>query len=370
MLNVELHKRRGDFTLDVEVRAPTPGLVALFGRSGCGKSTLVNLIAGLVPPDRGMVRLDDEVLYDSTRRINIPAERRRIGYVFQDSRLFPHLNVLGNLRYGEKRALKRGVAAQVQFEELVALLGLGALLGRRTHQLSGGEQQRVALGRALLAQPRLLLLDEPLASLDLARREELLPYLERLRDRRSIPMIYVSHQFEEVLRLATYVVLMNAGAVTAQGDLAAVSRLPELRSIVGPDVMGAVLAGEVRTVDANAALAQVRVGAGELIVPADGLKPGQRLRVQLLARDLIIATEPPRALSVRNVLQGTVVSLVPDEAQTLQVEIDIGGTTVIARVTNHASAQLELRGGLRVWVLVKTVSLRGHVYPLASPQAD
>jgi len=217
----------------------------------------------------------------------------------------------------------------------------------------------------LLSQPQLLLMDEPLASLDLARRDELLPYLERLRDQLSIPMVYVSHQFDEVLRLATYVVLLDAGAVSAQGDLTTVSRRSELRAIVGPDSMGAVIEGKVGQVDATAGLARLQVGANEIVISANGLRVGQSVRIQLLARDLILATEAPRALSVRNILQGSVISALPDDAQTQQIEIDIGGATVLARVTDDASTQLALKPGSKVWVLVKTVSLRGHVFPLA-----
>jgi molybdate transport system ATP-binding protein len=374
VLSVALKKQRGSFALNVAFQAPTPGLVALFGRSGCGKSTLVNMLAGLLQPDEGRVSLNDSVLYDSTNRVSVAAERRRIGYVFQDSRLFPHFNVVGNLTYGEKRALKGAATARIRLDEIVELLGLSALLDRRPHQLSGGERQRVAVGRALLSQPQLLLLDEPLASLDLGRRHELLPYLERLRDQLSIPMVYVSHQFDEVLRLATYVVLLEAGSVVAQGDLATVSRRPELRVMVGPDSMGGVIEGQVSRVDELTGLARLQVGrSNELIVAANGLQNGQRIRVQLLARDLILATEPPRALSVRNVLEGTITAIVADEAQTQQVEIDIGGHTVLARVTDDASRQLALKTGLTVWVLVKTVSLRGHVFPLApvaSPPVD
>jgi molybdate transport system ATP-binding protein len=370
VLSVRFKKQRGDFNLDVAFSAPTPGLIALFGRSGCGKSTVVNLLAGLLTPDEGSVRLGNDVLHDSAARINVPAERRRIGYVFQDARLFPHLDVLGNLRYGEKRARVQPHA--IRFDDIVDLLGLRALLKRRPHQLSGGERHRVALGRALLSQPRLLLLDEPLASLDLARREELLPYLESLRDRLAIPMVYVSHQFDEVLRLATHVVLMEAGGVLAEGDLAAVSVRPELRAIVGADSVGAVVEGDVHHIDTPAGLATIRVGSNEVSVSVNGLQTplhdaARRVRVQLLARDLILATEPPRGLSVRNTLHGTIAAMSADIEHTQLVEIDIGGPRVMARVTQAASAELGLRAGQSVWVLVKAVSLRGHVFPLSKP---
>ena len=208
MLSVAVKKTRGTFSLDAAFELPTPGVVALFGRSGSGKSTLVNIIAGLLGADSGRVALGDEVLLDTARRIYVPPERRRIGYVFQDARLFPHLSVAANLRYGERRTPAQ---RYVSLDTVAGLLDLGSLMDRRTQQLSGGERQRVAIGRALLSQPSLLLLDEPLASLDAARRGEVLPYLETLRDQLAIPMVYVSHDFDEVLRLATYVVLMESG---------------------------------------------------------------------------------------------------------------------------------------------------------------
>ncbi|HEY2591041.1 MAG TPA: molybdenum ABC transporter ATP-binding protein [Steroidobacteraceae bacterium] len=375
MIEVALKKRRGSFALDVAFRtsdgeADSPGVIALFGPSGCGKTTTVHAISGLLRPDAGIVRIGDATLFDSMRGIDVPAERRRIGYVFQDARLFPHLDVLKNLRYGAKRTREEG--PPIDFDEVVDLLGLEPLLSRSPRRLSGGERQRVALGRALLCRPRLLLLDEPLASLDVARRAELLPYLERLRDRLSVPMIYVSHQFEEVLRLATHVVLLEAGRVVAAGDVAAVSVAPELRAAVGSDALGAVVEGEIEAVDTAAGLARLRVGAGTLMIQADELAPRRRVRVQLLARDLILGVEPPRGLSVRNCLEGTLVRLAPDAARTQLVEIDIGGPRLIAQVTTSASTELNLRAGQRLWVLVKTVSLRGHVYPavgaLRAPQ--
>src|SRR5262249_26459287 len=212
----------------------------LFGGSGSGKTRVVDLMAGLLRPEAGRIEVDGEVLFDAGWR-DLAPERRAVGYVFQDARLFPHRNVAGNLRYGELRAGARAPTAS--FAEVVELLGLGDLLARRPHQLSGGERQRVAIGRAVLSRPRLLLLDEPLAAIDRARRQEVLPYLERLRDRFRIPIVYVSHQFEEVLQLATHVVLIDGGRVAAQGDVANVSRDPALRALIGADAAGAVVEG-------------------------------------------------------------------------------------------------------------------------------
>jgi len=364
MLKVSVMKRWQDFELQVRFQVPTPGVVALFGRSGCGKSTTVNLVAGLVPVDDGRIELDGQVLEDTDYGISIPAEQRGIGYVFQDSRLFPHFTVAGNLDYGLKRAGARNIATPIEFEPVVSLLGLGGLLHRRPHQLSGGERQRVSLGRALLSQPRLLLLDEPLASLDVARREEVLPYLEALRDALSIPMMYVSHQFEEVLRLATHIVVMDAGKVLAQGPVSEVSLMPEMRAVIGSDAIGAVLDGVIESTADSQGISGVRVGRGLLQVSLRGLVIGTRVRVQLLARDIILATEPPRGLSVRNALEGTVTEVTPDDQDARLVKVDIGAATVLSRVTGDAAAELRLRPGLTVWVLVKAVSTRGHAFPL------
>jgi molybdate transport system ATP-binding protein len=360
VLSVALNKRRNGFALQVAFDAPTPGVVALFGRSGCGKSTIVDLIAGLLEPDEGHVRLDSVALMDTRERSAVPAERRRIGYVFQDSRLFPHFSVAGNLRYGLKRA--RAVEQRIGFDEVVSLLGLASLLARRPRQLSGGERQRVALGRALLSQPRLLLLDEPLASLDAARREEVLPYFEALRDRLSIPMIYVSHQFDEVLRLATHVVLLDSGKVVAQGSPGEVSLRPELRAIVGPEAVGAVLDATITAVDSARKLAELRLGRGLLHIGAREARVGASVRVQLLARDIILATQAPHSLSVRNSIEGVVDEVLDDDEDAKLVRVDIGGAIVLARVTHAAVDALGLQRGTAVWVLIKAVSMRGHTF--------
>ena len=361
MLRVSLTKRRGEFTLSAAFAAPTPGVIALCGRSGSGKTTLIEMLAGLLPPDAGEVQLAGTTLTDTRRGIAVAPERRRIGYVFQDARLFPHMTVAGNLRYGQKRA---GAAPHfIRFEEVVELLGLGALCGRRPHQLSGGERQRVALGRALLAQPQLLLLDEPLASLDVARREEVLPYLERLRDWLAIPMVYVSHQFDEVLRLATWLVLLEAGQVLADGPVGELSVRPELRSVLAPDLVGSVVDGLVTRVDA-AGTVELAVGAGKLQASLRDAPAGTRVRVQLLARDIILATQPIQGLSVRNALLGTVVDVTPDDPGSVLVKVDVGGPLVLARISTEALEALRLRPGDAVWALVKAVSTRGHVFRL------
>ena len=362
MFSVGVRKRRGTFNLDAKFEAPTPGVVALFGRSGSGKSTLVNIVAGLLDADAGRVAIDDRVLLDSDAGVNVPPQRRRIGVVFQDARLFPHLSVAGNLNYGRKRAAPPFF---VNLETVADLLGIGALMDRRTHQLSGGERQRVAIGRALLSQPSLLLLDEPLAALDAARRDEVLPYLETLRDELSIPMAYVSHDFDEVLRVATHLVLLDRGRTLAQGDLSSMSLNPDLRAIIGADAVGAIIEGTVLGTDTDTGLLRVQVGQGELKIearePYARAGVGAKLRVQLLARDLIVATTAPRDLSVRNVLEGTIRQVADDSGGSDLITIDIGRALIMARVTHAATRELSLAPGRRAWALVKTMSLRGHV---------
>jgi molybdate transport system ATP-binding protein len=362
MLQVRVVKRFPEFLLAADFVAPTPGVIALFGRSGSGKTTLINVISGLLAAQAAEVRLDEEVLTDTRAGILVPPERRRIGYVFQEARLFPHLTVAGNLQYGARRA--RAASAAIGYEEVVALLGLGALLQRRPHQLSGGERQRVSIGRALLSQPRLLLLDEPFASLDAARREELLPYLVALRDRLWIPMVYVSHQFDEVLRLATHVVLLEAGQVLAHGPVNEMSLNGLLQSIVGPDHVGAVLDGVVTRLDEENGTAELAVGTGTLQISLRGVPLGARVRLQLLARDIILAAQPVQGLSVRNALASTVLGLEDDAYGAVLVRLDVGGATVLARITHAAQRALALHPGDAVWTLVKAVSTRGHTFTL------
>ena len=363
MLQVAASKRYEGFALQAQFDAPTPGVTALFGRSGSGKTTLVNIISGLLPADAARVQLDDAVLTDTQAGIHEPPERRHIGYVFQEPRLFPHLTVSGNLNYGARRARRRPQV--VAAEEVIALLALAPLLQRRPHQLSGGERQRVSLGRALLAQPRLLLLDEPFASLDAARREELLPYLVALRDRLSIPMVYVSHQFDEVLRLATHVVLLESGQVLAHGPINEMSLRAELQSMVGPEHVGAVVDGVVTRLDEADGTAELAVGTGTVQVSLRHVPVGTRVRLQLLARDIILAVQPVQGLSVRNALASTVLAVDADDYGGILVRLDVGGATVLARITQAARRALHLRPGDAVWTLVKAASTRGHTYPLA-----
>ncbi len=341
------------FALNVDLELPGRGVTALFGRSGCGKTTLLRCMAGL---ERGSGRLvvGDETWQDA--HCFMPTHRRPLGYVFQDARLFPHLDVAANLDYGRRRS---GNAPGVVGDDVLDLLGLGPLLGRMPAHLSGGEQQRVAIARALLARPRLLLMDEPLASLDHARKQEFLPWLERLREELDIPLIYVSHAPDEVARLADHLVVMDAGCAVAQGPLAETLASIDLPVHLGEDA-GAVFEATVAERDAEWHLARVSFDGGELWVRDNGTPLGRRVRVRILARDVSIAASRHEDTSILNVLPASVVQLGTEDhpAQAI-VRLAIGPTPLLARVTRRSAARLALRPGLAVWAQIKAVALVG-----------
>jgi molybdate transport system ATP-binding protein len=349
-LTVEIGLKRPDFTLDVAFDSPG-GVTALFGRSGAGKSTLAGLIAGLVKPDRGRITLDGEVLVDRATGLFVPPHRRRIGSVFQDGRLFPHLSVRRNLLYGAWFAGRR--AAGRPLDDIVELLGIGPLLARRPATLSGGEKQRVAIGRALLMGPRLLVLDEPLAALDQARKDEILPYLERLRDEMRLPMVYVSHSRDEVVRLADQLVVLEAGKLVSAGPIAEVSSRFDPASA---SEAAAVLAVSVGAIDAAHGLATLDFPGGTLRVPVGRLTLGQKLRLQIRARDVAIATEPPTGLSMLNSLPATILEQVPTGPTAVGLRLDCGGTVLVAEITRLSAEALQLAPGRRVHALIKSVS--------------
>jgi molybdate transport system ATP-binding protein len=365
MLSVALQHRLGDFTLDAGFDSEA-GLTALFGRSGAGKTTLVNAIAGLIRPRRGRIVLDGEILTDTERRIFVPMHRRRIGYVFQEGRLFPHLNVRQNLLYGRWFAPQRGAAAG-EIDHVIDLLGLGDLLSRRPANLSGGEKQRVAIGRALLARPRLLVMDEPLASLDETRKGEILPYIERLRDDTGIPIVYVSHSIPEVTRLATTMVLMSDGRVVATGPTASVMGRLDLFPLTGRAEAGALLNTRVAEHDLTFGLTTLRAAAGNLRVPRLDLPLGTALRVRIRARDVMIALSPPEGLSALNVLPGTVVELGQGEGPILDLRLDCAGEALIARLTRRSIERLGLAPGKPVYAVIKSIAFDHQAFAGTAP---
>jgi molybdate transport system ATP-binding protein len=367
MLEVDIEHRLGGFALDVHFRSGR-GLTALFGRSGAGKTSVVNAIAGLLRPQRGRIAVDGAVLLDTERGVVIPAHRRRIGYVFQEGRLFPHLTVRQNLLFGRWFAPRGETAAG--FDDVVDLLGIGPLLARRPGRLSGGEKQRVAIGRALLANPRLLLMDEPLASLDAARKDEILPYLERLRDEATVPIVYVSHAAAEVARLATTIVLIAEGTVRAVGPVTEVMGRAGLYPLAGGFEAGAVLAVTVAAHDARWELTELAGGFGRLTVPRLNLPVGSRLRVRIRARDVILALARPAGISALNVLAGEVEALAPVAEGALEVQLRLGPERLLARVTRRSGEALGLVPGQQVFALIKTVAIDRRSLGRDSETAD
>jgi molybdate transport system ATP-binding protein len=364
MLSVAVEHRLGDFRLDAAFESGG-GLTALFGRSGSGKTSLVNAIAGLIRPARGHIAVDGEVLTDTASGVFVPARRRHVGYVFQEGRLFPHLTVRQNLLYGHWFASRRGRSGEVQ--HVIEMLGIGELLGRRPANLSGGEKQRVAIGRALLARPRLLVMDEPLASLDEERKTEILPYIERLRDEFAIPIVYVSHALAEVTRLATTIVVMTEGRVAAVGPTAEIMGRIDLFPLTGRAEAGAILNTRVAEHDVRFGLTTLRTAAGDLRVPYIDMRLGARLRVRIRARDVMIALEPPQGLSALNILPGTVAEIGEPEGASVEMRLDCNGEALIARLTRRSVEALDLVPGRQVYAVIKSIAFDHQAFAGAAP---
>jgi molybdate transport system ATP-binding protein len=367
MLSVAVRHRFGEFQLDAAFDSPG-GLTALFGRSGAGKTSLINAIAGLFRPEEAQIVVDGEVLTDSERGVFVPARRRRIGYVFQEGRLFPHLTVRQNLLYGRWFARQGGGAGEV--ERVVELLGIGGLLGRRPANLSGGEKQRVAIGRALLSHPRLLVMDEPLASLDEARKAEILPYIERLRDHSAVPIVYVSHAIAEVTRLATTMVVLSEGRVAAVGPAAAIMGRLDLFPLTGRAEAGAILGTRVAEHDLTFGLTTLRAAAGRLRVPHLDLPLGASLRIRIRARDVMIALSPPVGLSALNVLPGVVAEIGGGEGPIVDIRLDCVGEALIARLTRRSVESLGLVPGRPVYAVIKSIAFDHHAFAGAAPASS
>lgn len=352
MLEVQLKHGFDGFTLDAGFVAPR-GITVLFGRSGSGKTSIVNAVAGLLRPEAGRISLDGRALTDTDKGLWRPPHKRRIGYIFQEGRLFPHLSVRQNLRYGAWFAPKG--APREDMGRVVEMLGIGPLLDRRPGALSGGEKQRVAIGRALLSAPRLILADEPLAALDEARKAEILPYFERLRDEVEIPILYVSHAASEVARLATTIVALEAGRVIAAGPAAEVLGDPAVLP-AGAREAGAVLTARVVRHHEDG-LTELDMGGVALLLPRVQRQPGVSLRVRIAAHDVILAREAPRGLSALNILPGVVAEIRAGEGPGALVALDTPAGRVLARITRRSVASLALEPGTSVHAILKSVAV-------------
>jgi molybdate transport system ATP-binding protein len=359
MIEAHLFLTRGAFTLDVAV-STGKGITALFGPSGSGKSTVLNLIAGLAPPDRGRIAVDGIVFTDTERGITVPPHQRRIGYVFQDALLFPHLNVRRNLSYG--RWFRRA-RATVDFDQVVKLLGIAPLLARAPATLSGGERQRIAIGRALLSNPRLLLMDEPLAALDIERKAEIIPYIERLRDDLDLPVLYVSHAVDEVARLADRVIMLDHGLITAQGT---VSEILGARLGLGQDRFArvAVINGSNPAYDERYGLTTVDHPAGRIAVPGHLSPRDKEVRIVVRAIDVTLSLTRPNEISVRTMLKGTIAAIENGQGPVVIAEVELaGGDRLAAAITRKAVDELGLAAGDAVFCLIKAVSIDERLMP-------
>lgn len=366
LLHIDVRGRAGDFTIDATIHAG-PGVTALFGRSGTGKSTLVNMVAGLVTPTDGVITVAGETLFDSTKGINLKPEQRGVGYVFQDARLFPHMSVAGNLSYGMKRLDYAQHTAT--FERVVELLGLRPLLARRPAKLSGGEKQRVAIARALLSNPRILLMDEPLSNLDAQRKSEVLPYIERLSADFALPVLYVSHAVDEVVRLADTLVLVDDGRVKAQGLVEDIMGRLDLAPFTGRYEAGAVLGAQVAGHDAKLGLTRLTILGHTLYTPQVDVAVGDTVRLRIRARDVALALVPPGQTSILNQLPVHVHEIVTEGGPHAEVALtvtpskdheDAKPQTVLARITRKSLIDLGLNPGTSAYVLIKAVAIDRH----------
>ena len=356
MLVIDIKKQLGDLELDVQLSLPSTGISAVFGRSGAGKSSLANIISGLTSPDIGRITLNNSVLFDSEAKVAVPPEQRHIGYVFQDARLFPHYKVEGNLLYGcNGKKTSR-------FGDVVKLLDIESLLQRYPHSLSGGEKQRVAIGRAILSEPTLLIMDEPLASLDLPRKHEVMPYLERLAKEIQTPIIYVSHSLDEILRLADHMVLLNQGRVSLSGDITDVWSSPLMRPWLNASEHSVLLEGTITELHEEHPMTLVTLNNSQQGVwvksPCDCTEKGQKIRLRIRANDVSLIKQQPDQSSIRNILPVIIESLTEDkENDVVAVKLNLSGHVLWANITRWAKEDLALKPGQHWFAQIKGVSV-------------
>ncbi|WP_293773752.1 molybdenum ABC transporter ATP-binding protein ModC [uncultured Pantoea sp.] len=350
MLSLNFTQQQGDHQLEIDLQIPARGITAIFGVSGAGKTSLINAISGLTQPQHGRIQLKDRLLFDAEQQISLPPEKRRIGYVFQDARLFPHYRVRGNLQYGMASGMK------AQFDNLVSLLGLEALLARFPRSLSGGEKQRVAIGRALLTAPDMLLLDEPLASLDLPRKRELMPYLQKLAKQVDIPMLYVSHSLEEILQLADNVLVLDAGKVKAFGPLERVWSSSAMRPWLPVSELTSVLRVQVLEQHPDYPMTALSLGDQHIWVSRVNQPVKTPLRIRIASADVSLALQPPQHSSIRNILPAQVVELL-EVGDQVEVKLRIGISELWARITPWARDELGIRPDQWLYAQIKSVSV-------------
>ncbi|KFZ37574.1 molybdate transporter ATP-binding protein [Shewanella mangrovi] len=353
MLTIDINKQLGDTLLQVTAELPTYGVSAIFGRSGAGKTSLVNILGGLATPDSGRVQLGERVLFDASRRINLRPEQRGTGFVFQDARLFPHYSVSGNLNYGRPR---RG--RKTSFDTVVELLGLEKLLPRYPAALSGGEKQRVAIGRALLTEPELLLMDEPLASLDLPRKKELLPYLQRMAEELKLPIVYVSHSLDEILQLADHMLVLDSGKMVLNGALEQVWDSPLLRPWQSVQEQSSLLSARVVETLPSYEMSRLDLTQDISLWVNKLLPQGESIRARIHSNQVSVCRERPQSTSIRNVLPVTLSAIETAETgQYVSLKLDLAGKVLWANITRWALDELQLVVGEPLFAQIKGVSL-------------
>ncbi|MGG6108525.1 molybdenum ABC transporter ATP-binding protein ModC [Pantoea allii] len=350
MLTLNFAQRLGEHQLEIDVTIPATGITAIFGVSGAGKTSLINAIGGLTRPQRGRIQLNDRILFDAEQQVALPPEKRNIGYVFQDARLFPHYSVRGNLRYGLSTSMKS------QFDSLVALLGLNSLLNRFPLSLSGGEKQRVAIGRALLSAPDILLMDEPLASLDVPRKRELMPYLQTLAKQVDIPVLYVSHSLEEILQLADNVLVLDEGKVKAFGPLERVWSSSAMRPWLPASDLTSVLRVQVLEHHPDYPMSALSLGDQHIWVSRVNLPVKSPLRIRIASADVSLTLQPAQNSSIRNVLPAQVVELI-EVGDQVEVKLRIGISELWARISPWARDELNIRPQQWLYAQIKSVSV-------------
>lgn len=351
--HVAIALSRPDFTLDVDIRIPSRGVTGVFGVSGCGKTTLLRCIAGLEQDARGCIRFNGERWQSSDRFL--PAWQRPVGYVFQDARLFPHMTVARNLEYGRRRA--RVTPEIASPEGIIALLGIDHLLDRRPMQLSGGERQRVSIARALLRYPELVLMDEPLANLDAARKQEIMPFLDRLHSSLNVPMLYVSHSLDEIIRLCDHLIVMQDGQVLAQGALHDILMRTDL-PILGGREASTVLDVRVLDYESQYQLSRLQFAGGEIVVPGHYGDRGFPLRLRVMASDVSLCLERPQSSSILNILPAVVERRQTEAGGHVLVHLRIGEVQIMARVTLRSAVALELTPGQSLFAQIKGVAVK------------
>jgi len=345
---------REGFQLNAEAQLPGMGITALFGASGSGKTSLLRCIAGLEQTEKGHLEVNGECWQDSAKGLFIPPHQRALGYVFQEAALFPHLRVKANLEYGWRRTPSAGRKGDLN--HICDILGIGKLLQRYPHQLSGGERQRVALGRALLNSPRLLLMDEPMAALDRPRKAEIMPYLERLHAEADIPILYVTHDLEELARIADHLALVEKGRILRQGPLAEMFASIDL-PIARDENAGAIIKTQVTKHDDEYHLTHLHFSGGEILISQIERAVGEPLNIRIHARDVSLALQPPGESSILNVIQAIITEMQDQGAGRIMVRLDAGGTPLLARITHKSQSRLGLEVGMPIYAQIKSVAV-------------